>query len=252
MSLSPGEFYENIADGYDEMTRFRARLKSEKAVMKEWMERYPMQSALDAACGSGLHSILLAKLGVRVTGADISAGMLEQARRNAAAEKAEVRFIHSPMQQLKQTAGEKYDAVFCMGNSLPHLTDEKSLAETLHGFAGLLSPDGVVILQLLNYTRILAGRQRIIGVNRSGEREFIRFYDFLDKTIRFNILSVDWRYEKATPHLSSTELYPYRKNELEQALREKGLTVQEIFGDMKFSNFDEASSPNLVLVAGKK
>jgi ubiquinone/menaquinone biosynthesis C-methylase UbiE len=53
------EFYKQLADPYDLMTRFEERFKNEKKILQKWQHKLPFQSALDVACGTGLHSILL-------------------------------------------------------------------------------------------------------------------------------------------------------------------------------------------------
>lgn len=58
-------FYEEIAEDYDAMARFHERVPAETAMLKTWVERYQWRSAVDAACGTGLHAILLAQLGLQ-------------------------------------------------------------------------------------------------------------------------------------------------------------------------------------------
>ena len=82
-------------------------------------------SVLDLACGTGTMSVLLAKRGYRVLGADISEEMLTE----AAAKVAELPenppfFIHQPMQRLRLP--EPVDAVFCLLDSLNYLTDPEA------------------------------------------------------------------------------------------------------------------------------
>ncbi len=245
------EFYQDIADRYDEMTRFRQRLSSETRVMQRWLDRYGFRTVLDAACGTGLHAIILAKLGLRVTGADISEAMLARAREHAEESGVSVRWVQSPMQELKKNIDEKFDAVLCLGNSLPHLLQKKDLYDALNNFAALLKPGGRVAIQLLNYQRILSQKQRIVGVNRFGDREYIRFYDFGQDKIHFNILTIHWNGDKNTFSLHTTLLYPYRKDELKQAMFKSGFKSIEFFGDMQFNPYHDEKSPNLVIVGSK-
>lgn len=245
-------FYEEIATYYDTMTRFQERMPGEMAMLKTWIERYQFRSVIDIACGTGLHAIILARLGIRTIGVDISAMMLEMARAHAREMDIEIAWIQASMEQARSKIQGKYDAVFCLGNSLPHLLNHAALQSAVQSFYSLLSPGGIAAIQLLNYHRILAEQQRIIGIHRQGTTEFIRFYDFYPDRLRFNVLSIDWQNESPVHTLNSTPLYPYQKDELESALAKQGFGKFEYYGTMTFQPFEELSSPNLVLVARKK
>ncbi|MCL6495484.1 MAG: class I SAM-dependent methyltransferase, partial [Ignavibacterium sp.] len=54
-------------------------------------------SILDLACGSGRHSILLAKQGYYVTGVDLSDRLLKEAVKSAKAENLDIKFIKADM-----------------------------------------------------------------------------------------------------------------------------------------------------------
>jgi len=97
-------FYDALAEDYDKMTRFEQRLENEALMLKKWVEKYNIRSALDAACGTGLHAILLSRWGIETVGCDISPAMLEKARKNAKKFEANVEWIESDMQSL----GEKF------------------------------------------------------------------------------------------------------------------------------------------------
>ncbi len=252
MSTDIQNFYGSLASDYDAMTNFEQRVQKEQKIFQKWVERFSINTVLDAACGTGLHAIVLSQLGVNIIGADISVEMLDEARKNAKNAGEEIRWIQSPMQQLSQKISDKFDAVFCLGNSLPHLTDEKDLKAVVKGFSERLHPDGILVLQILNYNKILNEKNRIVNIKRNEKHEFIRFYDFLEDLIRFNILRIQWEGNNPVHHqLVSTELMPYLKDQLFRVLQNKGFRDIETFGNMTFDPFLENESSNLVMVAKK-
>ena len=142
-----------------------------------------------------------------------------------------------------------------MGNSLPHLLETDDLKQALQNFFATLKSGGTLILHLLNYCRILQRRERIIGVTRDTEgREFIRFYDFSEKSkIVFNLLTIDWRGNSSGQNpatsLRGVELYPYTEEELKSALAATGFSGIQSYGDLNFSPFEADSSGTLLLLA---
>lgn len=245
-------FYEEIAEHYDDMTRFDDRVQRETDVLKGWVDRFRFRSAVDVACGTGIHAIILAKSGIQTVGADISETMLVKAKSHAEAHDVRVSWIQTAMQQARQNIEGEYEAVFCLGNSLPHLLTPEDLEAAVSSFFQLLSPGGIVVIQLLNYPRILKEQNRIVGIHRQGELEFIRFYDFYPARILFNLLTIHWQNGKAAHTLNTTTLYPYQKHELERALSKHRFCEFEYYGDMRFQPFDEQASPNLVLIGKKR
>jgi len=250
-NLSAEKFYQQLSVNYDVMTRFHQRQKTEREVLQTWLKKYPFKSALDAACGTGLHALLLSQLGVRVVGTDISPDMLSQARINSKAAGVNIKWIEAPLEKLSHHIHQTFGAVLCLGNSIPHLLSKAKLNSALKNFYLLLDPGGWVILQLINYRKVLMEQQRIIGIHRDGDQEFIRFYDLSGKKINFNILTIKWQGNQAFPHLQSTPLYPYTRSEIQTVLLKTGLKPIAIYGDMQFGKFQEKQSANLVIVARK-
>ena len=52
---------------------------------------------LDVGCGEGENSVLLAKMGAKVTGVDVSPGAIEVAKKQAALDGVEAEFLCSPI-----------------------------------------------------------------------------------------------------------------------------------------------------------
>ncbi len=217
------------------------------------MRRFDIASAVDAACGAGLFAIELARRGVKVLASDISSEMLKSAELNAAAAGIDTdmcSWLQAPMQDLGDRTSGPRDAVVCMGNSLPHLLSDEDLRGALEGFAAILSGGGVLALHLLNYRVVLERGERIVGITRDGEREFVRFYDFGDDLVDFNILEIQWDPEGGSTHkILSTPLRPYLYNDMADALADAGFSDIQTFGDLQFNPFDPETSDTLLLTA---
>lgn len=242
-------FYDRVSPEYDKMTRTRERLPEEQRRLEYWLQKYPVKRAVDAGCGSGLHSLALASAGVEVTGVDISEGMIEAARKNAQASNISVNWLVGSFEMLQEILPVKADAVFCLGNTLPHLLTADELKKSLLAFAEVLRPGGLLLLQMLNYARVLANRQRIVAINRVDNREFIRFYDFLEDGLQFNLLQIQEVEGKLHHRLESTRLNPILLKDLEAVLPECGFKITALYGNLDRAPFKEMDSPNLVVEA---
>ena len=251
------DFYDEIAEQYDQVTGAAGRRERAEGFVRELAARQqtrgqPIRAALDVACGNGLYAILLAQMGARAVGADISLAMLDQARRSAQAQGAHVEWVLAAMQDLAWALppGERgpFDAVLCMGNSIPHLMSDAELDLAIGGFLERLNEGGIVVLQLLNYARVPARQERIVGITRHGDKEYVRFYDFLPGHLRFNILEIDWSGPSPSHRLHSTELRPYTAADLRQALTRHGCGSGELFGNLEFTPFDEDRDETVMLV----
>lgn len=245
-------FYQDLASDYDLMTRLEERLDQETEVIKAWASKYDLRSAIDAGCGTGIYTMALARLGVETTGADLSPEMIAQAEQNAKAHGVKARFVTCPLQELDKHIGKKADAVFCLGNSLPHLLSIAELKKTLAAFSRVLPENGLLVIQLLNYDKVLVKKERLVGIHRKGNKEFIRFYDFIAPLVRFNVLTINREGSGDTHKFTSTELHPYCRHELTGPLQEAGFGSVETFGDLKSAPFNKSESPNLVVIARKE
>ena len=243
------DFYDHIAPGYDQMTNLDSRLTDIRDFIQRLQQRYQPTSALDVACGTGAHAVTMAQMAIRSVGADLSPAMLDKARTLAQKTGVQVSWLNSPMQELSQHLDEQFDLVLCLGNSLPHLLTPEDLDATLSGFAKLLQPRGVILLQLLNYHKILKNQERIVAITRKGPNEYIRFYDFLPQLIRFNLLTVPWQDNQAQPTLISTLLFPHTADTLTPALKRHNFTTIKTYADLNFNPFDPDTSPNLIIEA---
>lgn len=127
-------------------------------------------SILDVGCGTGRHSIELAKRGFKMTGVDISQGMLAEAENAAAAAGVQVEWVHSDA--VTYVPEKKFDAVVCLCEGAFGLVgrDEEPLEHDmgiLRRVAAALKPQGRFILTTLNaYCRIRSLTQEDVDSGR--------------------------------------------------------------------------------------
>jgi SAM-dependent methyltransferase len=218
------------------------------------LESVEARRVLDAACGTGQHAIALAQRGYEVVGADVSEGMIAQARHNAAAEVAPVTFVQAGFGESAAVLEGPFDAVLCLGNSLPHVLTREALAETLDDWARLLRPGGLLFVQMRNFDWVLASGDRWMSPQAHWEegREwlFIRFYDFhADGSVAFNMLRLFRETEGAwKQQVSSTRLWPWRYGELIEMVEQAGYEGIRPYGDMKGHSW-AADGPNTIVSA---
>jgi SAM-dependent methyltransferase len=202
-----------------------------------------------------MHAIALAQRGYEVTGADLSAPMIERARENAAAADCEVRFVVAGFGELLEKVGDGFDALLCLGNSLPHVLTAYGLHATLTDFAAVLRPGGLLLIQNRNFDAVVAARARWMPLQAhcEGDREwlFIRFYDFnSDGTLTFNVVTLrrdevgEW-----TQQVEATTLRPLLHAELTDAIAAAGFSDIACYGDMTGAPFDPDASGNLIVAA---
>lgn len=105
------------------------------------------ETVLDLACGTGTMSVLLAKRGYQVLGADISEEMLTVAAQKAAelTENAPY-FIRQPMQRLRLP--QPVDAAVCLLDSLNYVTDPADCRRTFSRVFASLRPGGVFVFDI--------------------------------------------------------------------------------------------------------
>lgn len=251
--------YDTFSADYDRFVNWTNRLAVEMPFLQSQLEEAGATRVLDTACGTGKHAIALAKAGFKVAGADLSAGMVEHARRNAQNEGMAIRFEQAGFGQLAAAFGiDSFDAVLCLGNSLPHLLTQEELSSALIDFAKCLKPGGMVLIQNRNFDAVMKNRQRWMEPQsaREGDAEWLfqRFYDFEPNgLLTFNVTTLrrvgndNWQQS-----ISSAQLRPMLSADMQPAMESAGFKSVAFYGDMSGSPFDPVNSGNLVICARKE
>ncbi|OPX44373.1 glycine/sarcosine N-methyltransferase [Ruminiclostridium hungatei] len=239
------EFYQQISKYYDlifpageEQVRFLREVAGN-----------PPKAILDVACGTGEYAVELAGLGYKVTAVDRDAQMLAGLGEKARAKGCTLDYLEADMSDLDKKLSEKFNMVFCIGNSLVHLENMQQIKEFLKNARNMLENDSSLVLQIINFDRIILREIKSLPTieNKSVGLSFERIYDYhkQDNTILFNTkLNVEGKSLE-----NQVSLYPLRQDELTEALYEAGFKKLKLFGDFNGNEFDKYNSFMLVLWA---
>ncbi|MGI6553864.1 MAG: class I SAM-dependent methyltransferase [Bacillota bacterium] len=240
-------FYDEIAQYYDLV--FPAG-KAQISFLMETAGR-PQKSILDIACGTGAYALELAKAGYFVTAVDLDAEMIDILKKKTLEESLETKInpIQGNMLELPQRLKAKYELAFCIGNSLVHLDGEKEIEEFLSGIKSLLVDSGHLVIQIINYDRVLEKNIKSLPTIEVKDKElkFHRLYRYdakINKIFFKTILEVPGNViENEIP------LYPLVSDDLETLLQKSGFTDIQVFGDFQKTKFQKDSSYSLVVNA---
>ena len=175
-------FFDLFAPRYD-CEEFTRNTEAEVRFIRERLRPPPGGRILDVGCGTGRHSVGLARLGFRVTGVDLSGQMLALARQRAEEASVEVEWVHADATSFVRTDG--FDAAICLCEGAMCLlgADDDPLQHDLtilHNVHSALRPRGRCLVNVLNGCRQLrAYNDDDIAVGR---------YDVLNMTEASDVL----------------------------------------------------------------
>lgn len=146
----PQDWYATAFDGASAEMAWTERTESEVNRALNILRPQGGEHILDLACGSGRHSIELARRGFSVVGSDISAELIEIANRDAAAEPdLEVSFVEGDLRELEFEA--EFDLVLNLNDgAIGYLESDEENRRTFEVISRSLRPGGRNLIQLPN------------------------------------------------------------------------------------------------------
>jgi 2-polyprenyl-3-methyl-5-hydroxy-6-metoxy-1,4-benzoquinol methylase len=165
---------EHWSDLYVRDPQFKRRLQVLSPLIKEQVARSGGGRALDAGCGSGVFTALLARSGYKVLAVDESEAMLDAARRHCGSALADaegsVEFRTASLEDLNVPA-RSFDVILCL-SVLEYVADD---AAALRQLGDAVTPGGVLVLSVPNRRGVVRTVERLI--NRAKRRDRGRYLD---------------------------------------------------------------------------
>jgi len=248
--MDEASVFHELADVYDALIDWPKRLANEEPFYRHWFERFHVRSVVDVACGVGHHAAMFHQWGLRVEGADISPAMIDRARaRFGQSEDLRwiVRGFDAPVQPVLP-----FDAAICVGNSLALAPNLETVRTTWRQMFHAVRPGGLVIVQVLNWTRLPDGPcvwqkckrvatdhgEKIVvkGVHRCVARGYV------------DLIIIDAN-TNALQHTESVPLLEWESDEWRHIAQEAGAGQSWLLGDYHGHPYEQGESIDWILVA---
>lgn len=232
-------FYKNMADVYHHI--FPAKDKIDFLAL----QFKPGGYLLDVGCSDGRVAYEMTKKGFSLEAIDLSEDMIR-----IASEISDMgSLFHVKLMDMKQAAScfvaDNFDGIYCIGNTLVHLSDKEQILTALKGFKDLLKEEGKLIIQIINYDYVYRNNIQSLPLIENETVRFERFYTLHDDSVTFktklNIKTTESNYE------AETTLLALRKDDLESLLRQSGFTLFSWYSNYKGELFTDDGLPLIVV-----
>lgn len=239
-------FYEILEKHYDYIFPFQ---NSTYDFIREGLN--PQDKVLDVACGTGSYTIALRKEGILSCGLDLEESMIRIAEKKAEEQGIQGDFIVSNMLDMDLVHEGGLRRIFIIGNSLVHLNSLNQIKSFITTAINLLNEDGDLVIQIINYDRILKEHIdhlptiHVPEISLTFERNYT--YDAEAHLVDFSSkLTLQGETEEA-----SVLLFPLKSEVLVHLLMEAGFEEIHLYGSFKKDPYTDSSLP-LIVVAKKK
>ena len=221
-------FYQQIAPYYHHIFKINAnqvdfsKLKIPESDCK----------VLDIGCGIGTLSFELTNYYKHVLGIDMDAEMVRAASKKKKDKSNSIQFKQISMLKLDTLIdNNSVDGIICFGNTLVHLNSLDEIADFLQQSKAVLKSNGKLLLQIVNYDKILARNIKKLPLIENDEIIFERNYCYrksenkIDFNTRLTVKSTQQTIE------NSIELLPLLKKDLTLLLNNAGFNNCNYYGN---------------------
>jgi len=249
------DWYNKDSEHYDTFNEDTANSWTTNTTIEKILKRYKVKTVLDLTCGTGSQVFFLENLGYKVTGSDISLGMLKMARSKAKREKIRVRFLKGDMRTIQVG---KFDAAITIFNAIGHLT-KAGFEKAIRNIHTNLNDAGIYVFDIFNLSYLMNDDNisklsidwlRTVGNTKHREIQH-SIIDNKGVLISYTTNYVQKSSEKPKISKSLGTLQLYTAKELKDMLIKNGFEVVSQYG-IDGSKFSERKTERIVTIAKKQ
>ena len=245
------ELFSNYAEQYEKQEFVRGT-SGEADFIEEEISHNRSSRILDMGCGTGRHSIELARRGCSVTGVDLSESMLARARLKAQSARVEVEFIQADARRLPFLNQFDLVIMLCEG-AFPLMETDEMNYMILQSAANALKDKGKFIFTTLNgLFPLFHSVKDFINSNTTGGRSSANTFDLMTfrETSTFDFVDDDGN----SKSVQANERY-YVPSEISWLLKSLHFNTVDFYGCKigAFSRKDTLTTEDLeMLVVAQK
>jgi len=193
-------------------------------IVKRLLRLRKGQRVLDVPCGMGRLTIPLAKMGIEMTGVDLTDSYVRRARRDAKAYGEGVRFIQSDMRDIDFDS--EFHAAFNWFGSFGYFSDAGNLEFCKRIFRAL-KPGGKFLVEAINRSWIVS-HFRPLGEQTIGRVKVIQRSRLLRRSSR---VETTWTFSRGkTTETRTSNMRIYNAADIRALLRAAGFRDVTLFG----------------------
>lgn len=250
------ESYANLYDTFYEDKDYEGECDFVEAIFRKHLPNNP-RSILDVGCGTGGHTIPLARRGYEVTGVDRSGEMLSIAKEKAKRAGTPILFYRQDIREIDTC--RKYDAAICMFAVFDYLLTPDDVRKALVSVREQLYPSSLFTFDFWNGLAVLKIRpeNRMKTIKYGEQGEIIRFvtpkldpiHQTCENTYRC-LIKIGDRVLKDFGEVHTMRFfYP---DEITHYLEENGFKLLDLFPFMEIGKEFDENTWNLTAVAKVK
>ncbi len=225
--------YHALAASYDRLTNdvnYRDTVEFYRQIMDR--EDVKPRTAVDLACGTGSVALILAEMGLEVTGVDMSEEMLTVATDKASEMDYPPMFVCQSLQELSIPRG--VDLAVCALDSLDYITNPDDCREAIRRIYRALNPGGIFIFDV-NTPEKLRAMDGQVFLDEDDDVYCVWRGEF-DKDTNICSYGMDlFQRQGSVWHRSFEEHreYAYSQEQLTEYLRGAGFMRIRVYGDRR-------------------